>query len=297
MSLLSEIFSSHFILQNALWGSVAVGIFCPLIGVYFMLRRMVLLGVALPQISAAGIAFVFFLQGLGVTWSLHASEANDRFLALGGSIVFTIAAIMLLAYLERRGEGTTESRIGAAFALSYAVSILFVAVNAAGKIELLNMLHGEIVSVTSADLHLLVWMYAALAVVLVVFNRQFLLVSFDRESAEAMGKSVLGWDMLLYGIIGVAISMSVLIVGPMLTFAFLIIPPLTARRFTRSMGAFFGLSSLLGGISGLLGFYLSYRWDWPLGPTDIVVSAVLLAVASGIQKLVNSLRLYRSARN
>src|ERR1041384_4243982 len=124
-----SLFQSNFILHNALWGSIVVGLFCPLIGVYFMLRRMVLLGVALPQISAGGVAFAFFLQGLGIAWSLHSGEANDRFLAVLGSTVFTIAAILILAALERRGEGTTDSRIGASYALAYAASILLVASN------------------------------------------------------------------------------------------------------------------------------------------------------------------------
>jgi ABC-type Mn2+/Zn2+ transport system permease subunit len=38
---------------------VLVGLVCPLVGVYFVLRRMIFLGVALPQLSAAGIAFSF----------------------------------------------------------------------------------------------------------------------------------------------------------------------------------------------------------------------------------------------
>lgn len=284
MSQFLSLFEPGFLLHNALWGSIAVGLFCPLIGVYFMLRRMVLLGVALPQISGAGIAFVFFLQTLGVSWSLHAGEANDRFLALAGSFIFTIAALLLLAYLERRGEGTTESRIGAGYALAYAASILFVASNATGKIEVLNMLHGEIVSVTTNDLHLLLKIYLLLTLLLFFFYNKFLLVSYDRESAQVMGKNVVIWDAALYTIIGIAISMGVLIVGPMLTFAFLIVPPLAARRFCKSMGSFFILSSLIGGLSGVLGFYISYVLDWPLGPTDIGVCCTLLLLSVLLRK-------------
>jgi ABC-type Mn2+/Zn2+ transport system permease subunit len=287
MSDFFDMFRSGFLLHNALWGSVVVGLFCPLIGVYFMLRRMVLLGVALPQISAAGVAFAFFLQGVGITWSLHAGETNDRFLALAGSTIFTIVAILLLAALERRGEGTTDSRIGASYALAYAAAILFVASNAAGKIEMLNMLHGEIVSVSAYDLHLMLLVYAMLALMLLMFNRQFVLVSFDRQSAAVMGKHVLFWDALLYGVIGLAISIGVIIVGPMLTFAFLIIPPLAVRRYCRRMGTFFWASSLVGGVSGLSGFYLSYHFDWPLGPSDIAMTGVTLFAAFLIKKAVD----------
>lgn len=284
-----SLFDPNFLLHNALWGSIVVGIFCPLIGVYFLLRRMTLLGVALPQVSAAGIAFVFFLDGLGIHWSLHAGEANDRFLALAGSFVFAFVTLLVLAWLDRRREGTSESRIGATYALAYAAAILFVAANAAGKIELLNMLHGEIVSVSSADLHLLIGAYAALTLLLFLFNRQFVMVSYDRDSAQVMGVRVWLWDLVLYAMMGVAIGMGVLIVGPMLTFAFLIIPPLAARRFCRRMGSFFVISALIGGASGVMGFELSYRLDWPLGPTDIAVAFGLLLLSVAGRKIADAI--------
>jgi ABC-type Mn2+/Zn2+ transport system permease subunit len=285
MSTLTEIFSSHFLLHNALWGSLAVGFFCPLIGVYFMLRRMTLLGVALPQISAAGIAFAFLLQGLGVHWSLHAGEANDRFLALLGSFLFSSVALAGLAWFERRREGSPESRIGALYALAYALSILFVSANASGKIEMLSMLHGEIVSVTSQDLRLLVWAYGALTAILILFNRKFLLVSYDRDFAKVLGNSILAWDAWLFAMIGIAIAMGVIIVGPMLTFAFLIIPPLAARRFCRHMASLFALSGILGGAAALVGFLISYQWDLPLGPTDMAVSFLSLVLAVLVKRL------------
>jgi ABC-type Mn2+/Zn2+ transport system permease subunit len=286
MSGFMEIFQSNFLLHNALMGSIVVGLFCPLIGVYFMLRRMVLMGVALPQISAAGISFVFFLQGLGFHWALHAGEVSDRFFALGGSLLFTLGAILLLAVFERQGMGTTESRIGALFAFAYAVSILLVSSNPLGKIEMLNMLHGEIVAINPKDLQILLVTFGALSLILGAFHNQFLLVSFDRESAQVMGKSVLLWDSLLYAFIGLTLSVSVLMVGPMLTFAFLIIPPLAARRWCRRMHSFFWLSSILGGLSGLIGFYASYQGDWPLGPTDILVASVILCLSYSIRKVI-----------
>ena len=58
---LVEIVSPGFLLREALIGSVLVGCLCPLVGVYFVLRRMIFLGVALPQVSAAGIAFAFLM--------------------------------------------------------------------------------------------------------------------------------------------------------------------------------------------------------------------------------------------
>lgn len=282
MNELLDMFRPGFLLQHALWGSIAVGLFCPLIGGWFTVRRMVLLGVTLPQVSAAGIAFVFFLQGLGWHWSLHAGEAGDRFLALAGSLLFLFAAMAALAALERRTDGLKESRLGALYAAAYAAAILLVSANPGGKIELLGLLHGEVVSVTAHDLNLLLRAYALLGAVFLALHRQFLLVSFDRDSAVVMGKNVLFWDLLFYAAAGLALSMSVLIVGPMMTFAFLVIPPLTVRPLCRGMGGFLLSASAAGALTAVCGFWLSYRWDWPLGPTNIAVAfAVLLVVHAG----------------
>lgn len=284
-----SIFQPDFLLSHALWASIVVGLFCPLIGVYFMLRRMVLLGVALPQLSAAGIAFAFFVQGLSLSWMHTEGESHEKMLALAGAFLFTVASLMLLAFLERRGQRTSESRLGALYALASAAALLFVVANPTGEMEILNLLHGEIVSVSTQDLRLLQVSSVLLVILLSIFHRQFLLVSFDPESALVAGKNLLAWDMVLYAIIGMALSVSVLVVGPLLTFAFLIIPPLAARRFVRSMLPFFVLSSLFGGLAGLTGFYLSYQMDWPLGPSDVLVAFTLLVLSVPIKALGSKL--------
>lgn len=294
MSGFLEMFSPDFLLRNALWGGVAVGLFCPLIGAWFTVRRMVLLGLTLPQVSASGIAFVFFLHGLGFTWSLHAGEEGDRFLALLGSLAFTLAAMAALAWLERKDDGLKESRLGALYAAAAAASILLVSANAEGKIELLGLLHGEVVSVTTHDLRILIAAFALLAALLAAFHRQFLLVAFDRESARVMGKNVLRWDMLFYGIAGVALSMSVLITGPLLTFAALAVPPLAMRPFCRRMPAFLAASAAFGGLCALAGFRVSYVQDWPLGPTIVVLSGALMLVLHGGLSLAARLRAPRA---
>ncbi len=72
---------------------------------------------------------------------------------------------------------------------------------------------------------------AVVVTILSVFKRELLLVSVDREFALLMGKSLWVWDTLLYGLIGFAISLGVLMVGPLLTFAFLLLAVMNAVRF------------------------------------------------------------------
>ena len=89
MTTFLEMLRPSFLLHHAVYGSVVVGFVCPLVGVYFLLRRLVFWGVALPQVSTAGIAFAFLLQGLG--WRLLSGhEGNEKHLAIIGAVLVII---------------------------------------------------------------------------------------------------------------------------------------------------------------------------------------------------------------
>ena len=87
-------------MRQALIGSVLVGLVCLLVGVYFILRRMIFLGVALPQVSAAGVAFAAFVHQIVTSLYAHI-VLSERWLATIGSISFTLSALLVLAAFER----------------------------------------------------------------------------------------------------------------------------------------------------------------------------------------------------
>ena len=139
MSDFFKILSPDFLLHHALYGSVVVGFVVPLVGVYFVLRRLIFWGVALPEVSAAGISAAFMLQGLGFKL-MAGGEAGERHLAIVGSLIFTFGAILLLTYLEQKG-GLPEGRVGALYALAAALAILFMVFNPGGEAEKIGRAH------------------------------------------------------------------------------------------------------------------------------------------------------------
>jgi ABC-type Mn2+/Zn2+ transport system permease subunit len=285
MSQLLEMLKPDFLLHHALYGSVVVGFVCPLVGVYFVLRRLIFWGVALPQVSAAGIAFAFMLQGFGLAL-FAGGEAGEKHLAILGSVVFTVGAILALTYMEHRFPlGLGEGRVGTIYALAAAASILFVAWNAQGETEMLSLLKGEIVTISEADFHAMLDILLAVCAAMFLFQREFLLVSYDRDMAVTLGRSAVVWDALLYLLIGVTISLGVMTVGPLVIFGLLVVPTMIALPWARGMTSLSVLSSIGGGLSAFAGFYLSYRFDLPLGPLIVVALCVLLAGSSLLRAL------------
>jgi ABC-type Mn2+/Zn2+ transport system permease subunit len=134
---------------------------------------------------------------------------------------------------------------------------------------------GEVITIDNFDLALTGVTLALVLAVLALFHKEILFVSFDRAMAVTLGKSILFWDIVLYLLIGLTVSMAVLSVGPLIAFGFLLIPALTSHLFARTMRQFTVVASLLGGASSFVGFWFAYEHDLPVGPTDVVLLGVV----------------------
>ena len=287
MNTLVEMLSPGFLLREALIGSVLVGCLCPLVGVYFVLRRMIFLGVALPQLSSAGIALAFLVYRMFVGQHQH-FVSSERWLALLGSLSCTLVGLLILAALARYRE-MVEARIGVTYALAAAATLLFLAMDPAAEAHMVNLLKGDILATTGPSLTLMAGVCGAVALLLLAFRKEFLLVSFDRDLAVVFGKYVGLWDSLLYLMIGITISLGVMTAGPIVTFGFLVIPPLTARMITRHMLTFSLTAASLGAMTAFAGFYCAYHFDLPLGPAEVALASLVLAsvaVTRGLSRVL-----------
>lgn len=285
MESLRQILSPDFLLRNSVYTSVLIGFACPLVGVFLVLRRLVFMGVALPQISSTGIAVALSVpMWLGLLRPEHAAHSEHLY-GFVGSTIFSISAILIMAALERRGTGSPEGRLGAAYVVAAALSIIILSKNRYGEVGWLDLMKGEVITIDNYDLALTAITLALVLTVLGLFHKEILFVSFDRSMAATLGKNILFWDILLYLLIGLTVSMAVLSVGPLIAFGFLLIPALISHQFARTMRQFTLTASLLGGICSFLGFWLAYNCDLPVGPTDVVLLGAVYLLAFSANKL------------
>lgn len=272
-----DVLKPSFILFPALLGSGILAFVCPLVGAHLMLRRRIFLGLTLPQIAACGVAFTFWLAHLlDVT---HGS-GHERLMAMAGSLLFTLVGMGLLAYLDRHGSGSPEGRLAAAYAFASALTILFVVFNPAGELEILNLLKGEVISLSTQELKILAIVYGLVYSGLVLFRREFLLNSFDRDLSFLLTGGGVQWSFWLYVLCGFSIAIGVIMAGPLLVFGFMVLPPLAARVLAPGMSSFLGLSSVIGLLMAIFGFYFSIRLDLPLGPTDVALGCAIVFILS-----------------
>jgi ABC-type Mn2+/Zn2+ transport system permease subunit len=190
-----------------------------------------------------------------------------------------------MAALERRGTGSPEGRLGAAYVVAAALSIIILSKNRYGEVGWLDLMKGEVITIDNYDLTLTAITLALVLTVLGLFHKEILFVSFDRAMAATLGKNIVFWDSLLYLLIGLTVSMAVLSVGPLISFGFLLIPALTSHQFARTMRQFTITASLIGGIASFIGFWIAYEYNLPVGPTDVVLLGAVYLLAFSANKL------------
>lgn len=267
--------SSDFLFRNAIVGGLLVAVLCAVLGIYVVLRRIVLLGVALPQAGAAGIAAVFW-------GTSHAHGSGDRahLYALLGSLGATFGTLLALIVAARRSRFPAEWAVGAALAVTSAATLLFVALNPTGDLEMTSLLRGELLAISDADLRVLAVAFAVTLGIFFLFRREILLASFDAEFTRTLGRDPGRYDALLYLLLGGGIALCVMNAGPLYVFGFLVLPALAALRVATGLASAFLGAALLAAVASLGGFGISYHADLPAGPVSVGLAGVLWLAAS-----------------
>lgn len=282
---LLELLGPDSLFRNAVVGGLLVAVGCAALGVYVALRRIVLVGVALPQVAAAGVALVFWWTGHG-----HAGGDETHALARLGAVGATGLALAALVVPRGAGSPPAEWRVGALLAISMSATILLVALHPRGDLELTALLRGDLLAIPDADLCALLVAFCGGALVFTLFRRELLLASFDPEYASTLGLAPGRIDALFFALLGVAVGLGVMTAGPLVVFGSLVLPPLAALRIGRSLASVIAIALGVAAISSLGGFWIAYRADLPAGPTSVAAAAALWLVATLGARLQRGLR-------
>lgn len=231
-----------------------------------LLAGMLVLSTHVPlgqQVLARGIVFVDLaiaqVAGLGVTIADAMGFEPQGWRVQAAAVIAAVLAALLLTWSERKWPKVQEALIGVLFVLSASIELLVLANNPHGGEHLKDMLVGQILWVSPAQL----WPIAALsAVVLAVWFRW-------RERLGHLG---------FYALFALVVTQSVQLVGIYLVFASLIVPALGARFFSRRRRLWIGYGIGFAGYVG--GLLASSLFDLPTGAMIVVALCSVLAVVT-----------------
>lgn len=249
------------LVSNSVIAGAVLGIVGGLIGVFVMQRDMAFAVHGISELSFAGAAAALLIGVDVVT----------------GSIVGSIIAAALIGWLGARARDR-NSIIGVLMPFGLGLGILFLSLYEGRSASSFSLLTGQIVSVQSDQLGVLIAISCVVLVALVLIWRPLRFDSLDPQSAAARGVPTtlvsLGFMLLL----GLTVAVAVHIVGSLLVMALLVTPTAAAMRVSAGAVAVPLLSALFGFISAVGGILLAIAGTLPVSPYITTISFAIYVV-------------------
>ena len=236
------------------------------LGVHVVERGVVFVDLALAQIAALGTT-VAVLYG----YDAHQTAAywfSLGFTFLGAAVFSTVRA--------HKARIPQEAVIGISYAVASAAALLAMSKSAQQTEHLKEMLVGNILTVSWAEVRNTALLYAAVGLFHFIFRKKFLLISLHPEQAHEMGMSIAFWDFLFYASFGLVVTSSVAIAGVLLVFCYLIVPSVGAMLYAERIGPRLAIGWTMGTVVSALGVYLSLKIDLPTGATIVCTFGIVL---------------------
>ncbi|MEZ4671043.1 MAG: metal ABC transporter permease [Anaerolineae bacterium] len=243
-------------MQRALVTSVLIGIVSGVVGVYVVTRGMAFLGDALAHSILPGVAVAFLSNGGG------------QGLLLGGLAAAVLSALGI-GFLTRGGRLGEDTAIGIVFSGTLALGIGLISKAQNYAVDLNHILVGNILAVGNDDVVLIAGAGCLVLLLVILFYKQFLIISFDPVLAQTLKLPAEALRMLLLILLALTVVIGVQAVGVALVAAMLVTPAATARFLVHRLHHMMIVSALLGALSGIIGMY--FAWHQHLAPSATIV--------------------------
>ncbi|MEU6491707.1 metal ABC transporter permease [Streptomyces sp. NPDC046984] len=230
------------LVRNSLIAGAALGLVGGLAGVFVIMRDLPFAVHGISELSFAG-ASAALLLGTNI---------------VAGSITGSLLAAGVIGVLGTRARDR-NSVIGIIMPFGLGLGVLFLALYKGRAANKFGLLTGQIVAVDTPQMAWLLSTSVVVVIALAVIWRPLAFASADPDVAEARGVPVRGLSIAFMLVLGLAVALSVQIVGALLVLSLVTTPAAAAARVTASpvllpvLSVLFATASIEGGILLALG--------------------------------------------
>jgi zinc/manganese transport system permease protein len=249
------------LVHNSILAGALLGVVGGLVGVFVMSRDLAFAVHGISELSFAG-ASAALLIGANV---------------VGGSVVGSLLAAVLIGVLGARARDR-NSIIAVLMPFGLGLGILFLALYTGRSANKFGLLTGQIVSVDNPQLLAMLIISVIVVAGLLVVWRPLTFASVDADVARARGVPVTGLSVAFMVLLGLAVAVSIQVVGALLVLSLLVTPAAAAMRVTASplvtplLSVAFAVTSIVGGIM------LSLGGGLPISPYVTTISFLIYVV-------------------
>lgn len=260
-------------MQRALIAGVLVGLLCPVIGVFLILRRQSLIGDGLGHIAFAGVA---------------AGWMFGVYPVLSATVVTVLSALGIEALRAKR-PAFADMALAIFFYTGIAVAVVLSSMMKSNNVNLISYLFGSIVTVSTSDVQTIAGLTLVVLAVLRLIFKELVFITFDEEAALVSGLPVRKINTALAVLTALTVALSMRIVGILLVSALMVIPVAASLQLSRSFRSTIINAVIFSEVSVLAGLLISFTADLATGGT-IVLTAVAIFVLTFAVRQLNGLK-------
>ncbi|MHA6780128.1 metal ABC transporter permease [Pseudonocardia saturnea] len=262
-------------------GALVLGLTSGVLGTFAVLRRRSLVGDAVAHSTLPGVCVAFLVAGV----------KDVPGLLVGAAAAGLIAALLMVG-IERTGRIKPDTAIGVVLSGFFSLGVVLLTHIAstadADQAGLENYLFGQAAGLLESDVTVMAVLGGAGLLVVGVLRRALTTTLFDPSYAGSIGLPVRALEVLMTGLLVVAVVIGVRVVGAILMVAMLVVPTVVARQLADRFTFVLPVAGVVGAVVGITGSLLATRAALPTGPVIVLVGftlavlAVLLAPGRGV---------------
>jgi len=273
----SQMLSYQFMVSAFEVGGI-VSVVAGVVGYFVILRRTAFSAHALSHIGFAGAAGAVVIGQLPIV----------------GLVISCVSAGGVIGALGQRLRDR-DTVIGIVLAFALGLGALFLALYSGGNAGLaVSILFGEILGVTSNQVGLTLVIGLVTLVLIAIMYRPLLFSSVDEDVAQARGVPVQALSIAFVMTVGLAVAVSVQVVGVLLIFTLVVTPAAIAERVCRSPLQALVVGVLIALASTWIGLFIAYFTPYPVSFFITAISFAAYLVVRVAQSVLASRRRARA---
>lgn len=267
---LLEMIQNDFTFRVVSFGSLILGMISGALGCFAVLRKQSLIGDAISHCTLPGIAIAFLI-----------TNSKNIEVLLFGALISGLLSMYLITTIASHSKLKFDASLALVLSVLFGIGIVFLTYiqknSGSHQAGLEKFIFGQASSLLKRDVRIMIITGIVLFSMMIVFWKEFKLVTFDPVFAQTIGipSTFFGGFLSLLMVLGIVIGLQT--VGVILMSALLISPASAARQWTDKLSVMVVLSSLFGGMSGVLGTMVSsYIPGIPTGPTIVAFMSIIV---------------------
>lgn len=239
-----------YTLRTVALGTALIGVVSGALGSFAMLRKQSLLGDAISHAALPGVVLAFML-----------TRSKASLVLIIGALISGWLATLLIIAVVRTTRLKEDSALGLALSIFFGFGLMLLTFTQrmadARQAGLDRFLFGQAATLIQRDVITIAVIGLLALVTMVIFWKEFKLLSFDPDFAASLGFPVRLLDVMLTTLLVIAIVIGLQAVGVVLMSAMVVAPAAAARQWTNKFGWMTAVAALFGALSGVGGAIIS----------------------------------------